>query len=223
MKIPKISIITPVYRGEGCLQRCVASILAQSFSDWELLLIDDGSPDNSGQICDDYAFKDSRIKSFHQQNGGPSVARNYGLDKATGEFILFVDSDDYVDSQMLQNLVLMENQNEVDLYFFGLNPISEDDVEAPYSFSSICYPSTLTVYSSKKECADAIVKIEYSGGMGWTWNTLFKRSIIQEHCIRFDNRFKIQEDHLFTLSYLCYVNSLLITTYAPYNLSLIHI
>lgn len=217
MKKITVSIITPVYRAEKCLHRCIESILAQSFTDWELLLIDDGSPDNSGTICDEYALKDSRIKSFHQQNSGPSAARNYGLEKAIGDFIVFVDSDDYIDASMLQDLVIMAEQYKVDLCFFELNPVSENHVQAPYSFSSICHSSNIKIYLDKDECAEAIVGIECSGGMGWTCNKLFKHSIIQEHQIRFDHRFTIQEDHLFTLSYLCYVNSLLVTTYSPYN------
>lgn len=96
MNNPKVSVIVPVYNVEKLLQRCIDSILAQTFTDFELLLIDDGSKDKSGEICDEYAAKDSRIRVFHKQNGGVSTARNIGIDKAQGEWIYFVDSDDIV-------------------------------------------------------------------------------------------------------------------------------
>ncbi len=100
---PKISVIVPVYNVEKYLRRCIDSILSQTFSDFELLLIDDGSKDKSGDICDEYVAKDVRIKVFHKANAGVSSARNLGLDKAKGEFIFFVDSDDFLDKTHLEN------------------------------------------------------------------------------------------------------------------------
>ena len=91
---PKISVIVPVYNVEQYLRRCIDSILAQTFTDFELLLIDDGSKDSSGEICEEYAGKDARIRVFHRQNGGVSTARNLGIDKAKGEWITFSDSVD---------------------------------------------------------------------------------------------------------------------------------
>ncbi len=105
--MPAISIIVPVYKVEKYLNRCIDSILAQSFPDFELILVDDGSPDKSGKICDDYAAKDSRIKVIHKENGGLSSARNAGLDMAAGSYVGFVDSDDWIDSDMYK--VLYEN------------------------------------------------------------------------------------------------------------------
>ena len=96
MSNPKISVIIPVYNAESTLRRCVDSVLAQTFTDFECLLINDGSKDKSGEICDEYAIRDSRVRVFHKENGGVSSARNVGLDNATGEWIAFVDSDDWV-------------------------------------------------------------------------------------------------------------------------------
>ena len=96
-----ISVIVPVYGVEKYLQKCIESIIAQTYSSIEIILVDDGSPDNSGKICDEYAKKDSRIKVIHQPNGGLSAARNAGLDIATGEYVSFVDSDDYIDDNYL--------------------------------------------------------------------------------------------------------------------------
>lgn len=104
MNNPVISCIVPVFKVEQFLQQCIDSILAQTFTDFELILVDDGSPDNSGKICDEYAKKDSRIKVIHKENGGVSSARNVGLDIAKGEWICFVDSDDWVEPEYMQML-----------------------------------------------------------------------------------------------------------------------
>ena len=101
--MPLISIIIPIYNAEDTLNRCICSILNQTFYDWELLLIDDGSTDLSGELCDEYASKDQRIKVFHKKNGGVSSARNVGLDYAKGEWITFCDSDDFVCPNWLKN------------------------------------------------------------------------------------------------------------------------
>lgn len=100
-----VSIIVPVYNAEKTLNRCVDSILNQTFHNWELLLIDDGSSDHSGKICDQYAAKDRRVKVFHKENRGVSSARNYGIKLAKGEWVIFIDSDDYFLSDALKKLL----------------------------------------------------------------------------------------------------------------------
>ena len=95
--MPTISIIVPIYKVESLLSKCVDSLLSQTFGDLEIILVDDGSPDNCGKICDEYAQKDPRIFVIHKENGGLSSARNAGLDVCKGEYIMFVDSDDYVE------------------------------------------------------------------------------------------------------------------------------
>ena len=94
--MPKISVIVPVYKAEKYVGECIESILSQTYTDFELLLVDDGSPDKSGEICDYYAGKDPRIIVYHKENGGVSSARNYGIEHAVGEWICFVDSDDTI-------------------------------------------------------------------------------------------------------------------------------
>ena len=103
--MPQISVIVPVYKVEAYLHECVDSILVQTFTDFELILVDDGSPDNCGKICDEYAAKDSRVRVIHQENRGLSGARNSGIDVAQGEYITFVDSDDLVDMRYLEILI----------------------------------------------------------------------------------------------------------------------
>ena len=102
--VPEISVIVPVYKVEEYLPQCVDSILVQTFTNFELLLVDDGSPDRCGEICEEYAGKDTRIRVFHQQNSGVSAARNIGLQHAKGTYIVFVDSDDWVSTDYLLHL-----------------------------------------------------------------------------------------------------------------------
>lgn len=113
--MPKVSIIVPVYKAEAYLHRCVDSILAQTFTDFELLLIDDGSPDRSGEICDEYAQKDSRIRVIHKENGGVSSARQRGLDEAVGEYTIHADPDDWVEPNMLEELYKKAKQDDADI------------------------------------------------------------------------------------------------------------
>lgn len=117
----KVSFILPIYKVEQYLNQCVESIIAQTYTDYEILLVDDGSPDNCPKMCDEWEKKDNRIKALHKSNGGLSDARNYGLDHALGEYVVFVDSDDFwMKKDSLQKLVdLLENDRELD--FVGFN------------------------------------------------------------------------------------------------------
>lgn len=112
---PLISVIVPVYNVEKFLDRCVGSIVAQTYKNLEILLIDDGSPDNCPAMTDEWAKKDSRIKVFHKTNGGLSNARNYGLDRASGDYVAFVDSDDYIDIEMYETMIkaILDNRGEL--------------------------------------------------------------------------------------------------------------
>lgn len=118
----KLSIIVPVYNVENYIEKCVDSILKQQFTDFELLLIDDRSPDRSGEICDRLATADNRIKVIHrQENGGLSVARNTGLDIASGEYVAFIDSDDFISSDTLSNIEIFSTKPDVDIVEFPVN------------------------------------------------------------------------------------------------------
>lgn len=113
-----ISIIVPVYKAEAYLNRCVNSILAQTYTDWELLLIDDGSPDNSGKLCDEYATQDARIRVFHKLNGGVASAREVGMQNALGEYSIHVDPDDWIDADTLQTLHDKAKESDADLILY---------------------------------------------------------------------------------------------------------
>ena len=119
----KVSIIVPVYNSERYINRCVDSLIGQTLSDIEILLVDDGSSDNSSAICDEYAVKDNRIKVFHQKNAGAGAARNTGLEHAQGEYIGFVDSDDYVDINMYETLFCAAEKYNADFVTSGMKII----------------------------------------------------------------------------------------------------
>lgn len=127
LKLPELSIIVPVYNVEKYLPKCIDSILAQTFTDFELILIDDGSPDECGEICDEYAIKDSRIKVIHQKNQGVSSARNAGLDIATGTYLGFVDSDDWIEPEMYEVMIKTVKEKNSDVVICGFNYVNPDD------------------------------------------------------------------------------------------------
>ena len=122
MTNPKISVIVPVYKAEHYLARCVDTLLAQTFDDFEAILVDDGSPDNSGAICDEYALKDKRVRVIHQPNAGVSMARQKGLDNARGEYVIHADPDDWVEPDMLKELYAKAKEEDADMVicdFYG--------------------------------------------------------------------------------------------------------
>ena len=209
---PKISVIVPVYNVEKYLPRCIDSILAQTFTDFELLLIDDGSTDNSGKICDEYAKKDSRIWVFHKKNRGVSSARNMGIDKAKGEWICFVDSDDWLDINFLSTV--LEDSQMADITFYGC--------KWQYINKSVtCYLPHDFFSADKNEIEQYLYSLKYNPQkfeyLGYTWNKMFRASIIKENSIRFADKLKIREDEVFTLAYCRYIKSLRIKSRANYN------
>lgn len=138
---PKISIIVPVYKAEPYLNKCIDSLLSQTFVEFEILLINDGSPDLSGMICDEYAKKDGRIRVFHKENGGVSSARQLGLDNANGQYIIHVDPDDWVEPSMLEELYLKAISENADMiicdFFVNVNDKQNYSNQKPNSLSSI--------------------------------------------------------------------------------------
>ena len=192
---PKISVIVPVYKVEKYLHRCVDSILAQTFTDFELLLIDDGSPDNCGAICDEYAQKDNRVRVFHKENGGVSSARNLGLDNATGEWITFCDADDYVHPEFLFSLY---EKHDADLIVGSFKLVGTEENWNGILQNEKYYRDTL-----KQKLKDSSFPPNYHA----TWGKLYKTEIINANNIRFDTKIHLSEDWLFTLNYFIHTNS----------------
>ena len=140
--MPKVSIIVPVYNVEKYLGKCIDSILAQTFTDYELFLVDDGSPDNCGKICDEYAGKDGRIKVIHKENGGLSDARNVAIDIASGEYLSFIDSDDYVEPDMIESMYKALIETDSDVAVCGMDSFDENgrvtDYYKPHEKRMVC-------------------------------------------------------------------------------------
>ena len=195
---PKISIIVPVYKVEKDLHRCVDSILSQTFTDFELLLIDDGSPDNCGAICDEYAQKDNRIRVFHKKNGGVSSARNLGLENAQGEWIAFCDSDDYVTSDWLAAYETAINK-KLDFAVQGryhIDDFKKEPKEIPSQIGD-------TIDSKRK----LIINITNKEVFGYLGDKFFRKDIIDKYHISFDEKIALWEDGVFIAKYLEYATS----------------
>ena len=177
---PKISVIVPVYNVEQYLPRCIDSILAQTFTDFELLLIDDGSTDNSGKICDEYAFKNNRIRVFHKENGGVASARQLGIDKAQGEYSIHVDSDDWVDENMLEEMYnkVLSEQTDIVVVDYYVNYQNKE-------------------FYRKQEFSQPLLKAILNGYvMGSLWNKLIKHSLYQKYSVQFCQDINYCEDVL---------------------------
>lgn len=158
----KCSVIVAVYRAEGLIHRCLDSLLAQTLKDFEVLLIDDGSPDNSGKICDDYARKDSRIRVFHQENKGVSSARQCGLDHARGEYVIHVDPDDWVDAPMLAELYAKAKAENADMVvcdlFLEMPKKTVYDVQRPAELSADFFLRQLLRQKLHGSCCNKLVR-----------------------------------------------------------------
>lgn len=184
-----ISIIVPVYKVENVIDKCIESVIAQLYTDWELILIDDGSPDKSGLICDEYSSKDSRIRVIHQKNSGVSIARNNGIEFANGDYITFIDSDDYIAPTFLSDFVA---DLSADLQVMGMKNVYIDghtDELKPMSNSVLSVKDTLAVYSN----------IQF---LMSPWAKLFRTSIIKDHRIMFPIDICYTEDEIFVKKYL---------------------
>ncbi len=212
MNSPLISVIVPVYNTEKYLDQCIQSVLAQTYTNWELLLIDDGSTDSSGAICDRYAEQDSRIRVFHKPNGGVSSARNLGLDNARGEWISFVDADDWIDGECYQKLLTYGVDSTL-IYMSNIEHI-QDGINATYQLTN-------QRYEAKEQTEICILFLKQNlinyPFFGFTWNKLFRADIIQTHQIRFLDGFALYEDEIFTDTYCKYASSITTIKYPLYH------
>ena len=207
--MPFVSIIVPIFNTEHYLVHCIESVLGQSYSDFELLLIDDGSTDESGSICDAYKMKDNRIRVIHKENGGVSSARNIGLDYACGEWVYFVDSDDELLPDGLQTMVDCIS-DDVDVVMGGF--LEEDERG---NVSGI--DKRVVVSLTKKQ---SIISLYGGNGSyyhycGYLWMRLLRREVIQKLNLRFDTSVTIKEDTLFLMQYICGSNGITRQTTTP--------
>lgn len=200
-----VSIIIPVYNAEQFLHRCIDSILAQTYANFEVILVDDGAKDSSGVICDEYAAKDSRIKVIHIPNGGVSNARNTGLDAATGEYMIFVDSDDWIMPDHLEQLL----------------PIGEED----WVCGGIRFLKHSVLDRTESSPAAIVCKEQWLSNFSEFWGKYancspcrcsYKTEIIRKHNLHFQEGISIGEDELFNLNYITHCNTLRYVTSCTY-------
>lgn len=181
---PDISVIVPVYKAEKYLHRCVDSILAQTFTNFELILVDDGSPDNSGAICDEYAKKDDRIKVFHKENSGVASARQFGIDNAYGEYTIHADPDDWAEPGMLEELYKKAKETDADMVIcdFYVDTLRES-----------LYRSQKVSAETSQEVLDDLLFHRLHGSL---CNKLIKLACYTDFNIRFIDKLNYCEDYL---------------------------
>ena len=186
----KISVIIPVYNSEPYLRKCLDSVVNQTYRNLEILLVDDGSTDNSGRICNEYAAKDNRIKVFRKDNGGVSSARNIGLKNFTGDYLGFVDSDDWLEPDMYEILYNAINNNNVHISVVCFTRDTEDSSIVERGREEI--PNKIL---TQKEMLLYLFRLaKYAGFYSALWNKLFKADIIRNSNLTFDKKFEISED-----------------------------
>ena len=186
-----VSVIIPIYNVEKYLRQCIDSVLSQTYGDLEIILVDDGSPDKCGEICDEYALKDSRISVIHKENGGLSDARNAGLKAAQGEYIYFLDSDDYIRKDAMQLLVNTAEKEKADIIFFSARSFADNKMPVPDSLK-LCHHYT----------ADTGVNVLVRRFENQEWFSavqlhFFRKDFIDRNMLRFAKGL-LYEDQLFS-------------------------
>ncbi len=197
--MPKVSIIVPVYNAENVIRRCVDSILQQEFTDFELLLMDDGSKDGSGAILDEYAARDSRITVVHKPNSGVSDTRNQALGMAQGTYIQFLDADDWITKDATRLLVRAMEEHDADLVISDFYRVVGDNTSRKGDI-------TAKDVISREEYGEWMLKNPADYYYGVLWNKLFKRSIVQQYGLRMDETLHWCEDFIFNMEYILHVD-----------------
>lgn len=212
MNHPKVSIIVPIFNVEKYLDRCVKSLISQTLTDIEIILVDDGSPDNCPEMCDEYARNESRVKVIHKTNEGLGFARNSGLEIAIGEFVAFVDSDDYVALDMYEILYTQAKKHQLYTLFCGFNRV--DKKNNIYPVSEV---DTLKIVDSLNDIQDFLLDMigtepHYPVDRKYqmsVWHAIYSRNCIEINGIRFcSEREFISEDIIFHIDYLQKVNKI---------------
>lgn len=207
--IPLITIIIPVYNAEKRIEQCICSVLSQTYNNFELILINDGSTDNSRIICEKYARLDNRIITIHKENGGVSTARNIGIKQAKGEYICFIDSDDWVDNIYIESFFHNGKLDE-DLFIQGIKYFvprrNQEPIMFMYSKESFILEDNLGFFVNSKLLEN-----------GCPVAKLFKKKIIVDNNIYFDENLTLNEDHLFVISYYKYVHKIYLTDAITYH------
>lgn len=199
-----VSVVIPVYQSKKYITYCVESVLNQTYKNMEIILVDDGSDDGSGEMCDAYSHKYSNIFCIHQKNKGVSSARNVGISSAGGEYILFVDSDDYIESDYLKNAVSRLENECVDMYLCGYQNVRNNGKVKEKKY----YPSINDALLQHDELISATMKLFNSSTLHAIGTKVYKKSIIEKYGIRFYEKWMYYEDIYFCLNYLRHCNQI---------------
>ena len=212
---PKISIIVPIYNAEKYIDRCMDSIFSQTFTDYEVILVNDGSTDNSGMICRRYAEKDGRITYIEKENGGAGSARNSGMEAANGRYLAFPDADDWFEPQMYAELFALADSGDYDVVFSGVNYYKQTgDGKTEFSRTQNIKAAS---FDSREDCRKNIMTFFPTTTIfDVPWNKLYKRSIVTENGIRFTDIRRCQ-DAMFNLDFFNCINSAASVDKAYYN------
>lgn len=194
----KVSVLMPIYNVERYLKECIESVLMQTYRNFELILVDDGSPDGCGKIIDEYAKRDDRVIAIYQENAGVDAARNNAIRHATGKYITFIDSDDAYESRYLELLVDAIERTQSDMAVCSFTPFG---VKNPPKFKKI-----------QKQVVDRNTAVKlllgYNSVNGYVWNKLFKKEIIDDHGIHFEDGYWACDDVLFAGNYMYHCKSI---------------
>ncbi len=185
-----ITVVMPVYKVEKYLERAITSVLNQTYKNLELILVDDGSPDMSGAICDEAAGRDPRIKVIHQKNSGAPIARNNALDIASGSFVCFFDSDDFVKEDMLEFLHDMCVKNDIDLAVSGFFIDTYEDEGGSEKFFTLDYIPNDKIYTDKESFRKDAYMYFDKNMFYPPWNKMYRKSYLDEHFLRFTNTYR---------------------------------
>lgn len=205
MNNPLITIVVPIYNAEKYLNRCIESIVNQTYENTEIILVDDGSPDNCPQMCDEWAEKDSRIKVIHKENAGAGMARNTGLDNANGEYIFFIDSDDYVSTQIAEKCLLNAEKYDSDVVIFGRCDTFENgkQIEKKILTEKIIFDRN----DIRNELIPAMLTYEFGIGMS-IWSKMYKTETIKKLNKRFvSERELFSEDVYFAIDFFADIDT----------------
>lgn len=194
-----MSVVVPVYNVENYLDRCVESILSQTYKDIEVILVDDGSTDSSGEICDKWKLMDDRVRVVHKLNGGLSDARNAGMEEAKGQYICFFDSDDWVESDILEKAYSVAAEAEVIVWGFRKDFV---DLNGQIEDSILVSPPDYKIQKCEANC-DFLLNRSMMALVGYAWNKLYRLDFIRQHGFRFVKGVSLVEDILFNAPIFC--------------------
>ncbi len=215
MSKPFISIIMPVYKSEKFLHKSVGDVLAQTYTDFELLLVNDCSPDNSGTICDELAKNDNRIKVLHlKENGGAGNARNEGIKQACGKYLCFLDADDYFDSDMLEILYNSVQENPAKVVIFGLKEEYFNNDGSHKNTKCVSYENKILI--GKNQVRNEILPLEIKDLYGYPCNKMYDLTYLKSINAQFP-KMKFNEDIIFNIDFFMDVDSCNILDFTPYH------